>query len=54
MSTSAVRSASERLELFDAATERQRLREVGRGPGTQAPTGRGWTRDELYTRGRTD
>ena len=47
-----------RLRLFDAATERQRARqpvrifdEGGRGPGERK---RGWTRDELYERGRPD
>ncbi|MYG51845.1 MAG: AbrB/MazE/SpoVT family DNA-binding domain-containing protein [Rhodospirillaceae bacterium] len=41
-----------RLRLFDAATERQRAREAARPrPGA---TGRGWTRDELYDRGRPD
>ena len=37
-----------RLELFDRATERQRLRSSGRKP---ASSGRGWSRDELYGRG---
>ena len=41
-----------RLELFDAATERQRLRdEKAPSPGPE-PERRGWTREELYTRGR--
>ena len=47
-----------RLRLFDAATERQRARRPARvfhadesGPGKQE---RGWTRDELYDRGRPD
>ncbi|MYF87093.1 MAG: AbrB/MazE/SpoVT family DNA-binding domain-containing protein [Rhodospirillaceae bacterium] len=41
-----------RLRLFDAATERQRAREAARPrPGA---AGRGWTRDELYDRGRPD
>lgn len=45
-----------RLRLFDAATERQQKRqpvrvfhEGGSGPGEHR---RGWTRDELYERGR--
>lgn len=44
-------SPEERLALFDAATERQREREAA---GGQRPRGkdRGWTREELYTRGR--
>lgn len=43
----------ERLRLFDAATERQcRRNEERRSGGTRAePTDRGWTREELYTRG---
>lgn len=42
-------SAEERLQLFDASTERQRKRERNR---SLAPTTeRGWTREELYTRG---
>lgn len=43
-----------RLELFDAATERQRLREGGapaREPGAHGD--RGWSRDDLYERGRS-
>ena len=36
----------ERLRLFDAATERQRLRESG-----QSRQPRDWTRRDLYTRG---
>ncbi len=44
-------SADFRLRLFDQATERQiarqRLRPVG-----PAPADRGWTREELYDRGR--
>jgi AbrB family looped-hinge helix DNA binding protein len=52
--TTSERSAAERLELFDAATERQRMREDRREPVAEGPTGRGWTRDELYRRGSTD
>jgi AbrB family looped-hinge helix DNA binding protein len=41
----------ERLELFDAATERQRKRQ-GRAASRGAKVrGRGWTREELYARG---
>jgi hypothetical protein len=39
-------SVDERLRLFDAATERQRLRESG-----QSRQPRDWTRADLYTRG---
>jgi len=42
--------AALRLELFDAATERQRARQRRRRGGQAAA--RGWTREELYTRGR--
>jgi AbrB family looped-hinge helix DNA binding protein len=46
-------STEERLQLFDAATARQRDRERGspRPPG-KAARKRGWTRTELYERGR--
>ena len=40
-----------RLKLFDAATERQRLRQSGR-PRRRARGGRGWTREDLYDRAR--
>ncbi len=42
-----------RLRLFDQATARQREREAGarkRAPASK----RGWTREELYRRGRAD
>lgn len=43
----------ERLRLFDAATKRQRRRVEERRSGgrRQEPADRGWTREELYTRG---
>ena len=41
-----------RLKLFDAATERQRQREFARPQAEVAH--RGWTREELYDRDRTD
>ncbi|HEX5136447.1 MAG TPA: AbrB/MazE/SpoVT family DNA-binding domain-containing protein [Planctomycetota bacterium] len=46
-------SPKERLALFDAATERQRQRqrEATTGPRPRGKD-RGWTREELYTRGR--
>lgn len=44
--------AASRLRLFDAATKRQRARESTLQPST-ADAGRGWTREELYERGRT-
>ena len=40
-----------RLKVFDQATARQRERE--RGISLGRPTSRGWTRDDLYDRGRT-
>lgn len=48
------RTVAVRLALFDAATRRQREREQARASGDRAQQDRGWTRDELYTRGRTD
>ena len=44
--------AAARLRLFDAATERQRKRESARK--MPRGTSRGWTREELYQRGRSD
>lgn len=41
-----------RLALFDAATERQRVRERARARRRGKRVDRGWTREELYTRGR--
>lgn len=43
--------AGRRVELFDAATARQHERQAGeaRAPG---PEGRGWSREDLYVRGR--
>jgi len=47
----------DRLALFDQATQRQRARQRGTGvkrpAGGKSSTGRGWTREELYERGRT-
>ncbi len=40
-----------RLHLFDKATDRQRRRNRASG-ALRPPTGRGWTRAELYDRGR--
>ena len=41
-----------RLKVFDQATRRQAQRDRQRGPG-KPPADRGWTRAELYRRGRT-
>lgn len=61
----AVRSVEERLRLFEEMIGRQRRRESGRGRKRVAARPsrsralkpheieRGWTREELYTRGRT-
>jgi AbrB family looped-hinge helix DNA binding protein len=40
-----------RIRLFDQATDRQRARQRRR-KARRPPAGRGWTRDELYERGR--
>lgn len=40
-----------RLRLFDAATERQRLRQSSRGEHRPSRD-RGWKRDDLYERAR--
>lgn len=42
--------AAARLRLFDAATERQQKRQSARKK--HSGTSRGWTREELYDRGR--
>lgn len=45
----------QRLAIFDESTRRQERRnaEWRRAHGTKAPGNRGWTREALYTRGRT-
>lgn len=43
----------EKLELLARARQRQREREA-REPVFQPATDRGWSRDELYDRGRAD
>ena len=40
-----------KLKLFDAATERQRLRQ-SKSPGRRARGDRGWRREDLYDRAR--
>lgn len=47
-------SVGERLRMFDQATARQRAREQALQPRETAPADRGWTREELYTRGSAD
>jgi AbrB family looped-hinge helix DNA binding protein len=42
--------AQERLRHFDQATKRQEARQQGSAPA--AAENRGWTREDLYTRGR--
>lgn len=44
------RSTAARLRLFDEATARQARRQAHRS--VEPTTDRGWTREELYTRGR--
>lgn len=44
---------SRRLDLFDRATERQRLRQTGK-LGRAATVERGWRREDVYARGRAD
>jgi AbrB family looped-hinge helix DNA binding protein len=48
-------TVKERLELFDQATKRQRRREAMFGEEGVTPSksgaDRGWTREDLYTRG---
>jgi AbrB family looped-hinge helix DNA binding protein len=43
----------ERLRLFDDATRRQKAREGARKFPVSPAQDRGWTREELYTRGRS-
>lgn len=45
-------SLEERLRMFDKSRQRQREREKQRGPVPQTAD-RGWTREELYDRGRS-
>ncbi len=53
-SESASITTAERLKLFDAATARQRARQRGGKSGKPAlRKKRGWSREELYDRGRT-
>jgi AbrB family looped-hinge helix DNA binding protein len=49
----AVLTAEQRLRLFDQATQRQNTRQRQSKAAVAAPKGRGWTREELYTRGRS-
>ena len=45
-----IRDVADRLRLFDLATARQRKRQRGVRPAEAKD--RGWTREELYERGR--
>ena len=45
-------SVAERLRLFDEATERQRRRQARMKLPGEPRAERGWTREELYTRGK--
>jgi len=46
------RPVAARLSLFDSATARQRARQGSRAPARGKAKDRGWTREELYDRGR--
>ena len=46
-------SVEMKLDLFDRATERQKIRQRSRRARSKANSGRGWTRSELYNRGRS-
>ncbi len=41
-----------RLRLFDAGTKRQHVRQSQKSR-PKSPAGRGWTREDLYDRGRS-
>ena len=45
-------SVAERVRLFDETNERQRQRQARMRLPANPPTDRGWTREELYTRGK--
>ena len=45
-------TVAERLEIFDQASARQREREQSESPRKQ-PADRGWSREDLYDRGRS-
>ena len=47
-------SKAERLRLFDQARLRQREREEERAVKAESLAQRGWTREELYSRGESD
>jgi AbrB family looped-hinge helix DNA binding protein len=47
-------SLAERLRLFDESMQRQRERDKLMKLPAEPPTDRGWTREELYTRGDAD
>jgi len=48
----AILDRESRLRLFDQATERHARRSAA--PGVPEPANRGWIREDLYGRGRTD
>jgi AbrB family looped-hinge helix DNA binding protein len=48
------RTIEERLELFDQATRRQRLRQRKARKAPPGVSGRGWKREELYGRPLND
>ena len=52
--TSAPQDSARRLALFDAATARQKKRQRAHPPMRRSVKSRGWTREDLYDRGRAD
>jgi len=50
----AARTAQERLELFDQATERQRRWQAKMGKTAPPRSSRGWRREDLYGRDLSD
>ena len=48
------RTITERLELFDQSTRRQRSRQRKAGKAHARPATRGWRREELYDRDLSD
>ncbi len=49
--SSATAGVNDRLELFDASTARQIIRQAGKPSIRSDGASRGWTREDLYSRG---
>ncbi len=47
-------TVEERLELFDQATRRQKVRERRGGKASAGPPAHGWKRDDVYERDIAD